>query len=302
MTTKQTEKPPTPGPVELARADVQRLNDSERELAKLYRVKADELSAARAKRGDDVLAANDPASAARESSQQVAVLIEELAALADAAAAARRQRLAAIPRVFAVEANELERQAAQLDADAAANKASVGEALKEVQRRADCDFVPASELAFARRGQLGGGGGSPVVIQVRVPIFTRLQSEASALRLEAEQRRVREPHRAGAVEAESLDQLIDVVFSDPMRVGPSVDAMSSWSDDAVARERKRRQRIDHGADFVPVAAALNKLHLEWRNGAIDVSASAVSSTSAPSVQTIDTDTDYQRAVATEQSA
>src|SRR5712692_2285197 len=95
-----------PEPIVIARADVERLNQHELELSKLYRVKAAELSAARAKRGDDVLAAQDPASAARDSSRQVAVMIEELAALADAAAAARRQRMRAIPRVFAVEADE----------------------------------------------------------------------------------------------------------------------------------------------------------------------------------------------------
>jgi hypothetical protein len=305
LTSKQTQRPATAAdPVELARADVDRLNQQERELSKLYRVKAAELSAARAKRGDDVLAAHDPASAARDSSRQVAVMVEELAALADAAAAARRQRMSAIPAVFNAEADEGEREAAQRDADAAANRATVDEALKEVRKRADCDYVPASELAFARRGELGGGAGNLSVMTVRVPIFARLQNEANALRLEAAQRRVKEPQRAGSVEAASLEQLIELVHADAMRIGPSISAIARWFDDAVTNERRRRQRIDHGDDFVPVDAAITHLQLTWKNGAIDVSASDVSSPSPSEagVHVVDLDAEYARAVASEHSA
>jgi len=87
--TKPTETAPT-DPVELARHDVDRLNQQELELSRLYQSKAVELNAARAKRGDDVLAASDPSAAARDSSRQIAEKVEQLAAFADAAAAARR--------------------------------------------------------------------------------------------------------------------------------------------------------------------------------------------------------------------
>jgi hypothetical protein len=293
-----------PDPVELARADVVRLNRKELELAKRYQSKALELSETRARRGDQVLAAHDPGSAARESSRRITEQVEELGALADAAVAARRQRVAAIPRVFAVEADELERQAAQRDADAAANKASVDEALKEVQRRANCDYVPASELAFARRGQLGGGAGSLAVMTVAVPIFQQRQNEAIELRQRAVQARLKEPHRAGSVEAENLEQLVDIVFADPMRVGPSVDTISGWFEQSVAKANQRRARIASGDDFVALDAAINQLHLEWRAGQIDVGSSWVASRglAAPGVQVIDTEADFAAAGATSQSA
>ena len=210
-----------------------------------------------------------------------------------------------IPRVFVVEADELERQAAQRDVDAVANKASVDEALAEVRQRAGCNYVPASELAFARRGQLGGGSGSLSVMPVVIPIFQQLQNEAAELRRRAVQARQQEPHRAGSVEAATIDELVEIVFSDPMRVGPSVDGISAWAEQAIGKERQRRQRIQRqgGDAFVPVGAPITKLHLEWRNGTIDVSGSRVSSANqgTTAVQEVDLDTEYARAAATAQS-
>jgi hypothetical protein len=307
--TKPTETAPA-DPVALARAEVQRLNDSERELAKLYRVKAAELLAARSKRGDDVLAANDPGAAARDSSRQITVMVEELAALADAAAAARRQRMVAIPRVFAVEADDLDRQAAQHISDAAANEAAVREALKAVETIADCPYVPQPPRAPDRAVGAGQQGvGSIAIFNRPVPLFQRMRMRAEGLRLEAAQRRLNESHKAGSVDADGLEQLVELVFSDPMRVGPSVDEISSWHENAVAKVRKRRQQLE--LEDVPA----NVLHLEWVNASI-VSSSFVSSPTpiAPTAQahgpknvlfesskgeqTVDLDAEYARAAAT----
>jgi hypothetical protein len=296
MTSKQTEKPPTPDPVELARADVQRLNQQELELSRLYHRKARELAEARARRGDDVLAANDPGAAARESSRQISEKVEELAALGDAAAAARRQRLAAIPAVFKAEAGALERQGAQLDIDAAANEAAVRDALKAVETIADCPYAPRAPQMPDRAVGPGQQGVGSIPMFIRpTPLFQRLRLRAEGLRLEAAQRRLQEPHAAGSVEAESLEQLVDVVFADAMRVGPSVDQISGWYEQAVEKVRRRRQQLE--LDDVPI----NVVHLQWVRGQIDIAASFVSSStqSTPGVQTIDTDADFAAAAATE---
>lgn len=286
-----------PNPAELARAEVDRLNHQERELSRLYRVKDAELSAARAKRGDDVLAAHDPASAARDSSRQVAVMIEELAALADAAAAARRQRMIGIPAVFKAEADELERQSIQLDTDAAANESAVRDALKAVEKLADCPYVPQPARAPDRAVGAGQQGVGSIPVFVRpMPLFQRLRGRAEGLRLEAAQHRIKVAHQAGSIEAATLDKLIELVFVDALRIGPSVDEISSWHESAAAKVRKRRQQLE--LEDVP----LNVVHLQWVRGQIDAAASFVSSSAqgAAGVQAIDTEREHAAAVATQQ--
>ncbi len=71
------------------------------------------------------------------------------------------------------------------------------------------------------------------------------------------------------IEADTVDELIAAVHSDAMRIGPTVDAIASWAEQASEKERRRRARVASTEDaFVPAKASM-RLHLEWRNGTID---------------------------------
>ena len=98
MSKKATNEPaPIQDPVETARAEVERLNTQELHFALMYRQKAVDLAGVRSERGDQLLAADDPATAARESGRRVSAMLEELESLADASKRARERRLAADP-------------------------------------------------------------------------------------------------------------------------------------------------------------------------------------------------------------
>ncbi len=316
--TSKTEKPPTPDPVELARQRVAELNSQEVKFAKQSLTAFADLSDLRSKRGRAVLEGAVPS----EINREIRELEDSIETSAEAAAAARALRLVALDALRNAEADELDRQKTQLERDAAANKAAADEKRRELEAIAGCGYVSEDELAYARRGQLGGAPGNVAVMTVKIPIFKQLLNEAALRHQRAVQVRLQEPHRAGSIDADSLEQLVGLVFADPTRIGPTIEAITAWFDGAVANELRRRQRIDHGADFVPVHAAINKLRLTWKNGAIEVSSSAVSSASpstpdvqahAPgnvlfesstgaTVQAIDTDAEFARAAATEQSA
>jgi hypothetical protein len=258
----------------VARAEVARLNASELGIAILYRAKAAELAGVRADRGDQVLAADDPAGAAREAGQRVSAMREELQALADAAQRARERRLAAIPGVYQAEADEAERKAAQLDVDAANLEAESGRLRKALEQHDDWAYV--ASMPTLPEGGIGGqaGGGTLTIVDARGPRHARLHGEAQSLRTQAAQGRFRQPHRAGMVEADVAEDLFAAVHADAMRIGPRVDAIVGWSEGAVAKERARRARITSGDGFVPVDAPI-RLRLEWRQGTIDPAQSGV---------------------------
>lgn len=256
-----------------ARAEVERLNGQELGIAVLYRQKAGELAGVRADRGDQVLAADDPAGAAREAGQRVSVMLEALESLGDASKRARERRLAAIPAVYQAEADEAERKAAQLEVDAGELEAESGRLRKALEAHDDWRY--GATVPTLPEGGIGGQqGGAPVVVDARGPRHERLRAEARALRTQAAQGRFRQPHKAGMVEADTAEELFAAVHSDAMRVGPPVDAIVAWSEGAVAKERARRARITSGDGFVPVDAPI-RLRLEWRQGTIDPAQSGV---------------------------
>ncbi len=269
--TKNSKAAPIDDPVAVAHAEVDRLNASELGIAILYRQRAAELAGVRAERGDQVLDADDPAGAARVAGQRVAAMLEELESLSDASRRARERRLAGIPAVYQAEADAAERKAVQLEADAANLETESDRLRKSLEIHDDWAYVAASPNS---RERLIGGqqGGAPVVVDARGPRHERLRAEARALRTQAAQGRFRQPHRAGSLEADTLEDLFAAVHTDAMRVGPAVDAIVAWSELAIEKERARRARILSGDGFVPAEAPM-VLHLEWRNGTIDQGAS-----------------------------
>ena len=272
-------------PAEQARAEVNRLNGQELALAQQYRLRAVELADLRAKRGDEVLAATDPGAAARASSRRISEGVEELAALADAASAARRQRLAAIPAVFRAEADDVERQAEKLEADAAENEARVSDLLKAVEAAADWGYCPAEgkiEGTYFRH--VPPSGGAFRIVDANGPRFARMRISADGLRHRAAELRHKQPVQAGSVEADSLEALFAVVHSDAFRIGPSIDAISAWYESAVVKERARRERVRSGDNrFIDVAAPITHLRLTWQNGAIGAASFVASPAPMPSV-------------------
>lgn len=271
--TKNTKAAPVDDPVAVARAEVERLNSSELGMAILYLTRAVELAGVRADRGDQVLDAEDPAGEARVAGQRVSAMLEELQSLADASRRARERRLVAIPPVFQAEADAADRKAAQLDVDAATLEAESNRLRKALESHDDWSYSAGppnrSELLIG-----GQQGGAPVVVDARGPRHERLRVEARALRTQAAQGRFRQPHRAGMLEADTVEDLFAAVHADAMRVGPAVDAIVAWSAPAIEKERGRRSRILSGDGFVSAEAPM-RLHLEWRNGAIDQGASGV---------------------------
>lgn len=263
-------------PVAVARAEVEKLNGLEYGHALLYRQRAKEVAGERAGRADAILDAKDPVAAARESARQVSSFTEELAGLAEAADRARERRHAAIPAVFLAEAEAKEREADALEADATRLQTESAELRAELERHDEWGYLPA-------QGQVEGTYYSPVphgngefrAIDARGPLFARKLAAALSLRLEAAAHRLKTPQKAGLIEADSVDDLFTAVHADAIRIGPSVAEIVSWSEQAVEKERRRRERSHSGADgFLPADAPM-KLHLEWREGVIDRASSGV---------------------------
>ncbi len=279
MTKKPAETSTTAAdPVAAARAEVERLAASEFGIALLLGERAKESAGLRADRGDQVLDAADPAAAARASGQRVAAMLEEGEALADASRRASDRRRAAILALFAAEADEREKQADELEAEATKLQAESERLRAAVAEHDDWQYFPAA-------GRDGDGryfaaalhnNGEFRVVDARGPIFTRKFAAAISLRREAEQLRLtKTPQQAGMIEGDSADELIEKLYSDPMRIGPPIGEIQAWAESAIAKERGRRSRIDStGAEFVPVDAPM-KLHLEFRNGAIDAASSGI---------------------------
>jgi hypothetical protein len=271
-----TKQSTAPDPVETSRVEVERLNSQELSIAGLYRQKSDELASVRADRGDKVLAAEDPAGVARESGHRVSALLEEREALADASKRARERRVAAIPAVFEAEARAKERQAGELEAEAAKLEAESKRLRAALERHDEWAY-------FAAQGSVDGhyfqavpqGGTEFRVIDARGPVFKRRLDAAQALRAAAAQYRLKTPGQAGMIEADTVDELIAAVHSDAMRIGPTIDAIASWSEQAIGKERRRRERSLSTEDAFTAVDAPMRLRLEWRNGAIDPTASGV---------------------------
>jgi hypothetical protein len=270
MATKTADAPVAKGEVERTRAEVERLNSLELGMAGLYRQKAAELAGVRAERGNVILDAADPAGAARETGARVAAMLEEMESLADASRQARKRRLAAIPAVFIAQADEASSAAALLESEAATLEAE-SRRLRQVLESFDgCAYSPTSPRGRDLSGPRVEGGGAPI-IYVQVPKFERLRMTAAGQRAEAVQYRQKKPHRAGALTAGNLEELLVAVYADAMRIGPSVDSIYAWSKQVLEKEQRRR-RTASGEGLVP-----SQLHLVWNHGTIEAQSFLVSS-------------------------
>jgi hypothetical protein len=274
MSEKPAAKKAAADPLERALAEVRRLNDQELALAELHQTKSIALAGLRAERGDEVLAAEDPASAARDSGRRVSAMVEELESLGDASRRARERRLAGLPAVFIAEADSMDRLAERLEEQAAQLEAESNRLRAALEKHDDWRYSPAQPFVAERTvgGQIGG---APLVVDARGPRYERLRVEARVLRTGSAQARIGRPHMAGGIEADSLDELFAAVHSDPLRVGPAVPEIASWAAEAIEKEKRRRSRIDSTGDgFVPLDAPM-RFKLVWSGGVIDQAASHI---------------------------
>jgi hypothetical protein len=247
-------------PVAAARSVVDQMNQQEVRLALMILRKSTELSGVKAARGDAVLDADDPDGAARESGRQVAALKEELDALAAAAVQARGRRIAALPGLFATEAAALEAKATAMEADAAAKKAESDRLLAAVEEFNDWGFVPAQARVDGQYVAVVMRSTEYRVVDARGPVYQRLLGDAQALRTQAAHHRFKVAHRAGAVGADSIEDVISVVHSDAMRIGPSAADIIAFVE-------------SHTAGAVNTTDPL-RIHLVW-DGIIDPAQSRV---------------------------
>jgi hypothetical protein len=253
--------PAVDDPVAKARAEVERLNAAELRFALIYRERSVALAEVRAKRGRQVLDASDPTAVASEVNSGIRALEDELAAIAEAASEARKDRLQAIHVVFIAEAEDAERRAAQLDEDAVKLEAESGRLRAALEKHDDWQYVP-----LRAHGDAG---------PLAFPRHDRLRTEVSGLRTQAAQGRFKVAHQAGGLEADTIEDLFGAVHSDAMRIGPTVDAINVWAEQAFAKERRRRERIDSTAgNFLPLDAPM-RMYLEWRGGVIDAARSHI---------------------------
>jgi hypothetical protein len=261
---------PTDDALIRARGEVDKLNAAELRLGMAYRTKSDQLAVVRSKRGDQVLDSVDPDGAARESGRQVNALLQELDALADAARRARERRLAAIPAVVAAECDVKEARASAMELEANAHEFECDRLRAALELAADWGFVPAQARIDGQYVvSVGHGDGQFRVVDARGPKFMRIRADLQALRTQAAQGRFKVAQQAGSLEADSVEALVAAVHSDPMRIGPPVEAIIAWVAQAVEKEQRRRARFHSTADaFVPMDTPM-RLHLEWRAGTID---------------------------------
>lgn len=275
-TTPEPPRSPSADTVESVRAEVERLNTAELSFALACRKKAIEVSAERAQRGDRLLSATDPASAAQDSARRVAQLDEEQAAMGDGSRRARELRAAAIPPVWKAEADGKEQFASELLAQADAREAAANEFLVALEQATDWGWVPAQGAIDGKYFHtIPQSTGAFRIVDARGPQHVRLRREAAVLQSDAVQLRLRQTHRAGMVEGASVEDILTAVYSEPMRIGPPADSIIAWAAQACEEELRRRADLTVGtSNFIPLDAPIT-LHLEWRNGAIDAGQSGV---------------------------
>jgi hypothetical protein len=285
--TKIASKTPSVDP----RSAVERLNAQELKFALLHGERAAVLAEVRAGRGRAVLAANDPSAVVLTVNSKIRGLEDELAGLNEAASEARRLRLQAIPAVFEADAVEAELAAAKLETEAAELQAESQRLRMALESFDGCAYAPTAPPMRDLSGPRLEGGGA-AVYYVRAPQFELRRMSAAGLLAEAVQHRQKRAHRAGALTAGDLTSLLAAVFSDPLRIGPSVDEIYTWSVRGIEKQHRTLARSGGGESLAPT-----RLHLVWNQAVIDVAQSWIAAES----ETSEVDAPFDSRVGFEQS-
>lgn len=233
----------TPRAVERARADVVRLAQAEHDLSRRRAAKLAEIAAPD---GDELLAGElaGEEGALGIAAEKAAKVAAEAAALASAIAAARRAREAAIPHVWAAEAELKRAEAAKLRAEAEVLQERAAGPLAKLREIMGVDYVPGPRPEFLAgdtatvRALMYGYDAAPTKADDLLARAEALEAEAAKLEAQA-------VSRAGSASGANADEVFAAVLSDPYRLGPTLAEVAAWARDAeaAAREPWRRDRL-----------------------------------------------------------
>ena len=258
-----TSEPTSVDPIQAARAEVDRLFAIERRWAADRKTKAAELAQIERDRGERILEANgDGEQLALSLATQVTALRVMVETCDATIAAARRQRAAAIPYVWRAEAAQLERQADEKAAEAAAHGKRTAELLAELKKHEGADYVPAYLVDLERLQNPQHARGA---FDIVLPKSQHLADQIAVLREKAAQPLGRSVVRGG------------MVRTDPNRVGQQPDELlelEAWIERASAADAKRRALlVHHGAAIALEAPTVYEL--VWQNERISEGESSV---------------------------
>lgn len=243
--------------VEDARARVQQLRDAELELYDRRQKLLDDMAAATAAHGDEIL---DAIVSGRKpsASRKVSQLRDEVDAIDEAVDRARHRRAEAIPDVWRAEAEEERRQATELLLEAEKRQVRTDELLAALKEHEGCDYIWDSRN---RDRPLPIEG----TLTWTVPLTERMRNQAARHSLQADQFEAREVSRQGHFEAWSRDELIERIRAwDPFMIAPNLTTVLDWFDQEQAKLTR------------PFKQAL----VFWRNGELDLKQSRVNAQSS----------------------
>ncbi|HAF10383.1 MAG TPA: hypothetical protein DCK98_09935 [Chloroflexi bacterium] len=273
-----TSEPTSVDPIQAARAEVDRLFAIERRWAADRKTKAAELAQIERDRGERILEANgDGEQLALSLATQVTALRVMVETCDATIAAARRQRAAAIPYVWRAEAAQLERQADEKAAEAAAHGKRTAELLAELKKHEGADYVPAYLVDLERLQNPQHARGA---FDIVLPKSQHLADQIAVLREKAAQPLGRSVVRGGMVRTDpnrvgqQPDELLELAIADPMRLAPPILELEAWIERASAADAKRRALlVHHGAAIALEAPTVYEL--VWQNERISEGESSV---------------------------
>ncbi len=260
-------------PIAEARELVERLDSAERELSRRLLDLRQDLVEAEAAAGDSILQAElDGSGSAKAATSRVESLRAQIAATERATSAARRQRLEAIPRLWAAEVMPLREQAAALREQAAQHESRTNELLQLLQEHEGVPFQAAGRFGLWHRLEDGtrvpDGEAGYYVTKTQ-----RLREQADALERQAAAVEAQQVSTSGYISAHNRTALMEELASrGPMQIVPTLPDLLAWLDPAEQAERERRRRVRAGAGTVHPRMEPDAdlpIALFWVDGAVD---------------------------------
>ncbi len=266
-------------PIAEARAHVERLYSAEQDLSRRLLSLREDLVTAESTAGDATLeVALAGTGSAKAATSRVATLQAEIDATERATSAARRQRLEAIPRLWAAEAAPLRAQAEALRAQADQHQARTDELLQLLREHEGPPYQPVERFGLWHRLEDGSlvpdGEAGYYVTKTQ-----RLREQADALEHQAATIESQTVQTSGYISVASSDELLaQLEARGPMQLAPTLPDVLAWLDSAETKERERRRRIQAASGTVhprlhPSADLPISLH--WVDGRVDTQRSRV---------------------------
>ena len=181
-----------------------------------------------------------------------AALQAQIDAVSEAIDAVRDQRRDALEQTYRLNAAAKFDEAKAKRAESEAVAAKTAALLEDLARVEGCAYVP---------GVAGATVGGIVVRST--PLSKRLEAEARALEIRANELDRQPAQCSGEAEAADVDGLLAIACGDPLTIGPTRAELLTWATEAAASARAG-YRKSH-ADAEPASILL---HIEWEDGAL----------------------------------